>query len=269
MFGLVQTARGGAGGGSSRSPGRRRGFTLIELLIVIGIVAVLLSMLLPTLGRARAFARRTVCGTNLRIIGQGWMMYLPDNNETFPYLYKNMQWFYGGKGVDIWSHPIWTLDHRPLNPYVAMALRGEFHAEIFRCAADGVILGLNGRSSPTMGATTHEYFGNSYMMNYTLLRTLDPETLLWLYKPVRLFDVKLPHSRVVLAGDCQWYYSMLDAPYDAQFHNREHKVNLLFLDGHVAFTQIVKGKSAWVDYSFWPFPVAWGEDDDDGDAEEP
>lgn len=62
----------------------RRAFTLVELLTVIAIIAILSSMLLPSLARAREGARRTVCVSNLRQIGLAVSMYVGDNDEGYP-----------------------------------------------------------------------------------------------------------------------------------------------------------------------------------------
>ena len=68
---------------------KRKGFTLIELLVVVAIIALLISILLPSLSRARELAKRAVCSSNLRGIGQGMHIYANDNREWFPMHYFN------------------------------------------------------------------------------------------------------------------------------------------------------------------------------------
>ena len=60
------------------------GFTLTELLVVIGIIALLISILLPALNKARDSASRVVCLSNVRQLYQGIESYCDDNRDWFP-----------------------------------------------------------------------------------------------------------------------------------------------------------------------------------------
>ena len=71
---------------------RPRGFTLTELLVVIGVIALLIGILLPTLSRAREASRKTACLSNLRTLGQALHMYAQDNHDKLPNGNPPLKW---------------------------------------------------------------------------------------------------------------------------------------------------------------------------------
>ncbi len=139
------------------------GFTLIELLVVVAIIALLVAILLPTLGRARLFAHSISCSSKLRQIYTGLTCYLSDWNDILFWRGENlstdgMDWYvYGGRetgNLNLNQQGLFNrFKPRPLNPYVSN------NTEIFHCPEDNKKLKWAG------GHTHFDWVGNSYNFN--------------------------------------------------------------------------------------------------------
>lgn len=253
----------------------RRAFTLIELLVVIAIIAVLIGILLPTLGQARLSARSLVCLTKLKAIGVGVSQYFNDYRDTLPQAKGPLPG--GGSAVigALFAGTTGTLpfyginsigaNKRPLNRYVLSyeppePLPGQQRVELdpFRSPVDK---GARKTGVPIpQFASTDSYYdlvGSSYTLNDHDLRGDDFPTLVprqsdggggmmpYVRNPARTWMIGThPIYNYQQGGDrgSIWY------------HRSAVEANLLFVDLHAAMRLRVPNGvvNETAEYSFLP-----------------
>ena len=134
---------------------KKTGFTLIELLVVISIIALLMSIMMPALGRARTLAESVVCRSHLKDIGLGFNMYVNDNNRHVINT-SGSTLTAGGRWMKSLSDYVYERRSNSASDVGGSASEGGIYDfELFRCAVENrkaKKLGFDGDGRSIMGA---------------------------------------------------------------------------------------------------------------------
>jgi prepilin-type N-terminal cleavage/methylation domain-containing protein/prepilin-type processing-associated H-X9-DG protein len=117
---------------------RLRAFTLIELLVVIAIIAILAAILFPVFAQAKAAAKKTSCISNQNQIGKGILLYLSDNDDTYPWL----------QHIDMTGATVTGIQVMQPDSGLEPHLKND---SVFRDSGNGGLIALNDRLGLTPG----------------------------------------------------------------------------------------------------------------------
>ncbi len=227
-------------------------FTLIELLVVIAIIAILASMLLPALSKARERAQGIKCTSNMKQVNLGAIMYVGDNNESFP-------------SMDNGPTRYFQWDQR-IGPYVGYSDVNEASSGTYNIRADLFICPNNSNDNCTRSYVANGKWGagqaNDPVDCYGILganlgRIGQPSAK---YTYFEAFYYTLPGAGTAPAHvfkNPNWRGTILDH-IPQGYHNGNTGNTVAYVDGHVAMLKCetyatYNDMPREMQIAFWPY----------------
>ena len=265
--------------GNTKASGERAsGFTLIELLVVIAIISLLVTILMPSLQKAKQLARNTMCCTNLNGIGKAMYYYIEEFEGTFPTWQQTpmkdvtppTDWSYWYNHLALalrWTKK-WTVYEPWTNDPTISENDPEYERPgLFFCPMTDTTLVDIGRSGGDgWGMTTphpagwwgreHLSYGYSFALGDSGTNSTNDDCT-W----TKIADVMRPHEKVMVgdSNNLLMRDSLLQpAMADEAGLGFRHSdgANIVFVDGHVGWEDPYKIQASWTMGSGFPHPLA-------------
>ncbi|OGV78567.1 MAG: hypothetical protein A3K19_32020 [Lentisphaerae bacterium RIFOXYB12_FULL_65_16] len=204
----------------------RREFTLIELLVVIAIIAILASMLLPSLQQAKLKAKQAQCTTNLKQLHLGVEMYADEKDE----------WLIVGGGGAQYINTLWPYVH----PELASAVGGmtEWNARVYLCspARDTAFRCPALPASLSTGQPFGGFGWNYYYLGYlevSFAPRIKRQQIEQPSETLMMGDTKDVFDAALWFQNCHLYATGIATIGPGDRHNRG--INVVYADGHTAW----------------------------------